>query len=73
MVVSLLFLALFGLTWAEDPCLEYAPDTFDAIFATSKGNFTISVTRDWAPNAADRLWSAMHCGHYAKDAFFLLI
>jgi len=50
--------------------MEYAPDTWDAIFATTKGNFTINVNRDWASNSADRLWSAMHCGHYATDEFF---
>jgi len=55
---------------SADPCLEYAPDTFDAIFITSEGNFTVSVTRDWATNSADRLWSAMHCGHYSTDDFF---
>jgi len=60
----------FPFALADDPCYEYSPDSFDAIFATTKGNFTISVTRDWAPNSADRFWSAMHCGHYGTDAFF---
>jgi len=68
-MMSLLFLTLVAFTFA-DPCYEYAPDTWDAIFATTKGNFTINVNRDWAPNAADRLWNGMHCGHYATDRFF---
>jgi len=58
---------------AADPCMEYAPDTFEAIFVTTQGNFTISVTRDWAVNSADRLWSAMHCGHYSSDDFFWVV
>lgn len=34
--------------------LEHAPDTFRVKFETTKGDFTVEVTRAWAPHGADR-------------------
>jgi len=31
------------------------------------------VTRDWAPNSADRFWSALECGHYTPDEFIWVV
>src|SRR5918994_493580 len=36
---------------------EKAPATYKAKFDTSKGVFVIEVTRDWAPNGADRFYN----------------
>src|SRR4030081_2382651 len=38
---------------AADPA---APDSFRVKFATTKGDFTVNVTRAWAPRGADRFY-----------------
>jgi len=68
--LSLAILLFVGSVIAQDPCQDFAPDTFTAIFSTTQGNFSIAVTRDWAVNSADRFWSALGCGHYNGDEFF---
>src|SRR5204863_55300 len=42
-----------------DPALasDEAPESFQVKFATTKGDFVIEVTRDWAPNGADRFYN----------------
>jgi len=47
-----------------------APATFDAVFETTKGNFTIRVDRSWSPNGADRFYSLVKNGWYDDIAFF---
>jgi peptidyl-prolyl cis-trans isomerase A (cyclophilin A) len=55
-----------------DPSLaeEKAPDTFRAKFSTTKGDFIIEVTRDWAPNGADRFYNMVKIGYLNDVAFF---
>src|SRR6202051_2770645 len=36
---------------------DQAPETYQVIFETSKGDFTVSVTRAWAPQGADRFYN----------------
>ncbi|HWH70189.1 MAG TPA: hypothetical protein VNT26_12445, partial [Candidatus Sulfotelmatobacter sp.] len=36
---------------------EKAPETFKAQFDTTKGKFTVEVTRSLAPNGADRFYN----------------
>jgi len=33
---------------------DTAPDTYQVKFETTRGDFTITVTRAWSPNGADR-------------------
>jgi peptidyl-prolyl cis-trans isomerase A (cyclophilin A) len=49
---------------------EKAPDTFQAKFTTTKGDFVIEVTRDWAPNGADRFYNMVKIGYLNNVAFF---
>lgn len=49
---------------------EKAPDTYKAQFTTTKGDFTIQVTRAWAPNAADRFYNLIKLGFYDGTRFF---
>jgi peptidyl-prolyl cis-trans isomerase A (cyclophilin A) len=49
---------------------EKAPDTFQAKFTTTKGEFVIEVTRDWAPNGADRFYNMVKIGYLNNVAFF---
>lgn len=52
---------------------EQAPDTFKAQFDTSKGIFIIEVTRDWAPNGADRFYNLVKNGFFDDIRFFRVI
>lgn len=46
---------------------ETAPETFDAKFETTKGDFTVTVHRDWAPHAADRFYNMIRVGYFESD------
>lgn len=50
-----------------------APDTYKALFKTTKGEFTIKVTRDWAPIGADRFYSLVKNGYYDGTRFFRVV
>ena len=52
---------------------EKAPDAFDAVFETTKGNFTIHVVREWSPNGADRMYNLVKSGYYNGVKFFRVI
>jgi peptidyl-prolyl cis-trans isomerase A (cyclophilin A) len=52
---------------------EQAPATYQATFDTSKGAFVIEVTRDWAPNGADRFYNLVKGGYYDDTRFFRVI
>ena len=52
---------------------EKAPDTFRANFDTSKGTFTITVNRSWAPLGADRFYNLVKNGFYDDVRFFRVI
>ena len=50
-----------------------APDKFRVQFVTSKGNFTVEVTRAWAPNGADRFYNMVKVGYFKDVAIFRAI
>jgi peptidyl-prolyl cis-trans isomerase A (cyclophilin A) len=50
-----------------------APDTFKALFVTTKGNFTIQVTRSLAPNGADRFYNLVQSGFFSDVEFFRVV
>ncbi len=52
---------------------EKAPDTFKAQFDTTKGKFTIEVTRSQSPNGADRFYNLVKSGFFTDIAFFRVI
>jgi peptidyl-prolyl cis-trans isomerase A (cyclophilin A) len=55
-----------------DPSLanEQAPDQFKAKFSTTKGDFVIEVTREWAPQGTDRFYNLVKIGYFDDAAFF---
>lgn len=50
-----------------------APETFEARFKTTQGDFTVKVYRDWAPNGADRFYSLVKNGYYDDTRFFRVV
>jgi peptidyl-prolyl cis-trans isomerase A (cyclophilin A) len=49
---------------------EKAPDKYKAKFTTTKGDFVIEVTREWAPNGADRFYNLVKTGYFTDVGFF---
>jgi peptidyl-prolyl cis-trans isomerase A (cyclophilin A) len=52
---------------------ERAPNSFGVEFQTTKGNFTVRVTRVWAPLGADRFYNLVKHGFFADAAFFRVV
>jgi peptidyl-prolyl cis-trans isomerase A (cyclophilin A) len=52
---------------------EKAPETFKVRFDTTKGAFTIEVTRSLSPNGADRFYNLVRSGYFKDIAFFRVI
>jgi peptidyl-prolyl cis-trans isomerase A (cyclophilin A) len=52
---------------------EKAPETFKAQFDTTKGKFTIEVTRSLSPNGADRFYNLVRSGYFKDIAFFRVV
>jgi len=50
-----------------------APETFKVRFDTTKGKFTIEVTRSLAPNGADRFYNLVRSGFFTDIAFFRVV
>ena len=49
---------------------EEAPETFQAKFTTTEGDFVIEFHRDWAPHGVDRAYNLIKSGFYDGVAFF---
>lgn len=52
---------------------EQAPATYKVRFDTSAGAFVVQVTRDWAPNGADRFYNLVKNGFYDDTRFFRVV
>lgn len=50
-----------------------APETFEAKFSTTKGDFVVSVTRAWAPLGADRFYNLISNGFFDGAHFFRVL
>ena len=46
------------------------PPKFQAKFETTKGDFVVEVTREWAPNGADRFYAMVKVGYFQNTAIF---
>lgn len=52
---------------------EKAPESFKAKFETTKGSFTVEVTRSLAPNGADRFYNLVRSGYFKDVALFRVV
>jgi peptidyl-prolyl cis-trans isomerase A (cyclophilin A) len=52
---------------------EKAPDTFKVKFDTTKGAFTVEVTKNLAPIGADRFYNLVKAGYFKDIAFFRVL
>lgn len=52
---------------------EKAPDTYDVKVTTTAGEFTIRVTRAWAPVGADRFYNLVRHGFFEGASFFRVV
>lgn len=50
-----------------------APETFKASFDTTKGKFTVEVTRSLAPHGADRFYNLVRSGYFTDVEFFRVV
>ena len=81
LVGRLVVAALFALAAPPDrPSLtrpeaftERAPAAFKAKFETTKGDFVITVHREWAPLGADRFFNLVKGSYYDDCRFFRVI
>jgi len=49
---------------------EQAPETFQVKFATTRGDFVVTVNRAWAPNGADRFYNLVKHHFFDNASFF---
>ena len=52
---------------------DKAPEVFDVKFVTTKGDFTLRVTRAWAPLGADRFYNLVKHHFYDDASFFRVL
>jgi peptidyl-prolyl cis-trans isomerase A (cyclophilin A) len=52
---------------------EQAPGVFDVKFQTTKGDFTVKVTRAWSPLGADRFYNLAKHHFFDNAAFFRIV
>ena len=50
-----------------------APETFNARFETTQGNFDIEAKREWAPNGVDRLYQLITKNYYQDISIFRVV
>ena len=73
-ILTLLILGIvaFGKAQVPDTSIltQKAPEVFQAVFTTTKGDFTIEVYREWSPLGADRLYQLLKTGFYNNNCLF---
>lgn len=52
---------------------DKAPDTFQVKFTTTRGDFTVTVHRSWAPIGADRFYNLVKHHFYDNASFFRVV
>src|SRR5690348_9457059 len=52
---------------------DKAPDTYQVKFDTTRGEFTVTVTRAWAPLGADRFYNLVKHHYFDNARFFRVL
>jgi peptidyl-prolyl cis-trans isomerase A (cyclophilin A) len=52
---------------------DKAPETYQVKFSTTRGDFTLTVTRAWAPIGADRFYNLVKHHFYDNASFFRVV
>jgi len=52
---------------------DQAPETFQVKFETTAGDFTIKITRAWAPLGADRFYNLCKHNYFDSASFFRVV
>jgi len=52
---------------------DKAPDTYQVKFVTTRGEFTVTVTRAWAPLGADRFYNLVKHHFYDNASLFRVV
>jgi peptidyl-prolyl cis-trans isomerase A (cyclophilin A) len=52
---------------------DKAPETFQVKFETTRGDFTVTVNREWAPLAADRFYNLVKHHYFDNARFFRVV
>jgi peptidyl-prolyl cis-trans isomerase A (cyclophilin A) len=73
LLLSVFVLSGIWLMGAVASAADPAPETYRVLFATSKGDFTVEVHREWAPNGADRFHQLIESGYYDECRFFRVV
>jgi len=56
-----------------DALKDVAPATYQVKFETTRGDFTVTVTRAWAPIAADRFYNLVKHRYFDNARFFRVV
>ena len=75
-VVLVVAVFTLGVLTGQTGCAQdqkKAPDTFKVLFETSAGDFTVEVTRKWAPIGADRFYELVKKEFYKDCRFFRVL
>lgn len=78
-ILSLVTVAGVGAAVASEALMKpetltaEAPASYTVKFDTSKGEFTVEVHREWAPNGADRFYNLVKGGFYDETRFFRVL
>lgn len=74
--ISVLAAALTGCggeAARETAAPKPAPDSYRAVFETSKGRFVVEVIKAWAPEGAERFYRLIEQRYYDEARFFRVI
>ncbi len=78
-ILFAVFLILCGCTGSRQEArqaarrVEQAPPVYRVSFETSRGLFTVEVTRKWAPRGADRFYELVNARFYDGSRFFRVV